>query len=658
MDNRLREIRGVTGVEYNYLPTTENPADLGTRGITLHEFTNSRIPWMSGPSWQNENRESWPVVEKFNLSPEDVENIQLGQCKMDKLYEISLPLQEGARANCSDGTPYDMLERNYSSLDKLYRVTAYCTRFIDKIRKKPVASGPIKREEYRNSRYAWEKAIQRRAFPAIFEAIRTNSKNDLKEKLGIEIDSQGLLRAHGRFINISMCSDTNYPKLLPRNDSYTSLVIRHMHERLLHSGIAHTLSQIRSEYWIIHGRREVFKVIRKCGICQKNEGGAYKMPPMPSWPISRVKESAPFSFTGLDYIGPLYIKQGTQLSKVWICLFTCMAVRAIHLELVADLSAKEFFLCLKRFISRRGKPTEVLLDNAPQFKLVKKTADYLWSKCTHDDSIQSYVARQGILWKFIPEFSPWMGGFYERLVGLVKRSIRKAIGKVTLSYVQLETLAIEIEGILNSRPLVYVGSDLESGMAITPAHFLSLNPKIGVAGVDDISDPDYTPNFSSVHHLLESWKKGQEHLKLFWNHWRTEYLTSLRERYQKSLRIKGKKSQQNPRNGDVILIKEEGQPRGSWKIGKIVDLRKSEDGLIRKALVKLSTGKTITRALSYLYPLELPSQTAGLDRTEILPQEIYNESFKQQQNERGIRASAKAARKCIEDQLKSDSDDS
>ena len=106
------------------------------------------------------------------------------------------------------------------------------------------------------------------------------------------------------------------------------------------------------------------------------------MPKMPPLPQERVVRSLPFEYTGLDYLGPLYIKQFVQsdepvtkpfFKKVWVCLFTCLAVRAIHLELVENMSAEEFILCLRRFIARWGVPHQIISDNAQQFKVAKTT---------------------------------------------------------------------------------------------------------------------------------------------------------------------------------------------------------------------------------------------------------------------------------------------
>ena len=130
--------------------------------------------------------------------------------------------------------------------------------------------------------------------------------------------------------------------------------------------------------------------------------------------------SLPFQYNGLDYLGPLYIKCGYHADriKVWVCLFTCVAVRAIHLEIVADISAEEFLLHLRRFIARRGKPQQIVLHSVPQFKLTKSLVDVAWENAVRDPNVQSDIAEQRIKCSFIVQLSPWMRGFYERLVGI------------------------------------------------------------------------------------------------------------------------------------------------------------------------------------------------------------------------------------------------
>ena len=184
-----------------------------------------------------------------------------------------------------------------------------------------------------------------------------------------------------------------------------------VHERLIHAGIAHTLAQIREEYWIPQGRVEVRSVLTRCLICRRHEGPSFHLPHMPPWPRERVSQSDPFRFVGLDYLGPVYVKAHDDFNKIWICLFTCLSVRAIHLEWVMDLTAAQFLNCLRRFISRRGKPDLIISDNAPQFKLTNTVLNQQWRKVFVDKDVLSYVAVEGIKWNFTTALAPWQGAF-------------------------------------------------------------------------------------------------------------------------------------------------------------------------------------------------------------------------------------------------------
>ena len=331
------------------------------------------------------------------------------------------------------------------------------------------------------------------------------------------------------------------------------------------------------------------------------------MPSMSPWPKSKLTRSIPFQETGLDYFGPLYVKQpdGSQ-QKVWVCLFTCVVVRAIHLEIVNDMTAEQFIMALHRFIARRGKPNHIISDNAPQFKLSKSTIDVTWNDVITDAEVTSYVANEGIKWTFIVELSPWMGGFYERLVGSSKMALKKAVGQKLLTPMQLQTYLTETEAILNTRPLVYVG-DFNDGITITPSHFLTPNTKTGTPVLEDqdeINDPNYVNGKQeSKEILLDTWKKGQRLLESFWKSWRNDYLLSLRERSQKNLPSPRIQAHEDPNIGDIVQLKDD-TPRGSWRLGKITELIRSSDGNIRAAKVRLATRNVVNRPLKLLYPLE------------------------------------------------------
>jgi len=280
------------------------------------------------------------------------------------------------------------------------------------------------------------------------------------------------------------------------------------------------------------------------------------MPDMAPHLSARVPESAPFTNTGLDYLGPLQYKENGELKKAWVFLFTCMVTRAIHLELVTNMTTDAFLNCFRRFIACRGTPKQVICDNASHFKLACDVTERVWHHILHSDEIQNYSSSKRIKWCFIVQLAPWMGGFIERLVGLTKRSMQKAIGKKLLTYDQLITIIKEAESVVNARPLVYVSDDISSTIIIIPRHFTSLNPFTGIPEVQsDENDPTYSP-------VLNMWKKGQELLDSFWNSWRHDYLTCLRERTQTRLKSSRIQSHLTCNMCDIVLIKDK-VPRGS-----------------------------------------------------------------------------------------------
>jgi hypothetical protein len=405
---------------------------------------------------------------------------------------------------------------------------------------------------------------------------------------------------------------TKHPILLPKNEHFTRLIIESFHLKLFHSGVPHTLSQIRQEFWIPAGRAKVYHVIHKCKKCKKFDSGPYELPPMPSLPAQRVLKSIPFSNTGLDYLGPLYVKTRGQssTSKTWICLFTCLVTRAIHLEVVEDLTAEQFLLCLQRFIGRRGKPSVIYSDNGGQFKLIHTVCDKIWSEVICGDCVTNYISSEGIKWMFITEKAPWMGGVYERLVRQIKQCLKKSLGKLCLSVVQLQTLVVQIEAVLNSRPLTYVGSDIETGCVLTPGHFLSPNYYTGMPAVcDDPKDPEYFRQLSSADKIVELWKKGQRHDDQFWKVWKNQYLLSLREKWQLNVKQPVHKARVKPKLGDIVQIYSDSESRGTWKLAKIKRLITSKDGNIRSVAVSLSNGNVLTRSIGHLYPLECSATT-------------------------------------------------
>ena len=239
-------------------------------------------------------------------------------------------------------------------------------------------------------------------------------------------------------------------------------------------------------------------------------------------------------------------------------------------------------------------------DNAAQFKLADKTLEQAIHEVLASESIQTYVINHNIVWRFAVELVPWMGGFYKRLIGIVKRSIKKSIGRACLSLDQLYTINTEVEAVVNEQPLVYVGEEFTSGVVLTPVDFLSLNTATGPPHLNTKdNDPEYTDKTTSADKLLSSWKKGLSYIDQFWKIWSDEYLLSLRECYQQNHRSPRAKSASQPTVGEVVLLKEN-TPRGTWKLAVITELIPSEDGNIRSARVHTPSGHILHRAIQML----------------------------------------------------------
>ena len=196
----------------------------------------------------------------------------------------------------------------------------------------------------------------------------------------------------------------------------------------------------------------------------------------------------------LDCFEPLCIKQNKQRKKAWVCTFTCITIRVIHLELMENMTSEQFLLALRVIVTSRGKPNEMILDNAPHFKVTKNTIDILWENVISNLSTHTYLNNERIKWTLILELSPWIEGFYARIIGITKTSLRKSIGKLSLTSSQLQTALSEVEAIVNTIPLTYVDNELKPRKIITPMHFLSMNPKIGSRATanDHEDDPDTT----------------------------------------------------------------------------------------------------------------------------------------------------------------------
>ena len=493
--NRLKEIRALEGVCFRHVPSEDNPADLATRGKAPTELSSM---WWKGPSWLSKCEHYWPT-SKTPVMDNGCQQLFESEIKPSKvLYEAKLVVGEapcGERVDLSD-----IGSTKFLSLYKLLRVTGWILRFISRLKTGNCKAGPITTLELEQAKLLWDKHVQLEHYYDVIHNTKKGAKNNLKYQLNLQMDPNGLLRCHGRLNNAELTQAAKHPKLLPKSSHYTRLVAMDAHCKVLHSGTSQTLARLWQEYWIPHGRTVIKKLIKDCKMCRRVEGTPFTMPRMPSLPTERVARSQPFEYTGVDYFGPMFVKDFSLVNdqlkeqykrKVWVCLFTCFMVRTIHLKLVEDMSTEEFLLCLHRFIARHGPPRMILSDNAQQFKTSKAVLEKAWRNVLTNETLNEFTSNQGIRWRFIVELAPWMGGFYERLVGLTKRALRKTIGTRYLTQRQLATVLTEVKAVINTRPLVYVDDDINSSVILTPMHFLSLHSSNVIPDLTEDNDPEH-----------------------------------------------------------------------------------------------------------------------------------------------------------------------
>ena len=544
---------------------------------------NSSTNWKHGPSWII-SQDLWP-----SWDPTEVLLTQL-QTESDEQDSQTNPQKP----------PADFLKvmdvSKYSSLGKLLAVTAYVLRFIDIIKGlNSIKAKHLTPSELTKANLKWLHTIQHEIFSAELTNLQSRSRRlPLVRHLRLFLDKDQLIRCGGRIHNAPLSELARFPYLLPPKHQFTNLVILQAHIDQHHSGVNSTLTVIRQRYWIPSGRQRVRSILRKCVTCRKTVGKPYTIPDPPPLLKCRVNKAQPFEVTGVDFTGALYVRNCEMEQKVYICLFTCAVSRAIHLEVVMDLSMECFLYAFRRFASRRSTPRLMLSDNASTYLAAAEELQNLLSSA----ALAENLSRRGIEWRFIPKRAPWFGGFWERLIALTKAALKKTLGRTHATLESLRTIVVEVEAVLNNRPLTHVSSDISDPVAITPSHLLYGRPIVTLphhnVEVDEVDDPTY----GETTEIQRRAKVQALLLQHFWSRWRREYLTALREFHHTT-----GTNTQTVKVGDVVLIHDD-VPRIQWKLAVIERVNKGADGLIRSANVRTSSGRT-NRPIARLYPLEV-----------------------------------------------------
>ena len=211
---------------------------------------------------------------------------------------------------------------------------------------------------------------------------------------------------------------------MPKNHTLTHLIIRSCHARVFHSGKNQTLAELRQNYWVAKGRQEVKKVIRSCKKCLKVKSRPFATPTVGNLPSARVTKARPFERIGMDFAAPLFVlsEKGT-MDKTYVMLISCAVTRGVYLALMKDTTSESLKLELRKFFARKGVPPIIISDNAKNFK---KTSQWI-RELSKGAEVQELLQRHEVQWKFNIPLSPWWGGFYERMVAILKSSLKKTL---------------------------------------------------------------------------------------------------------------------------------------------------------------------------------------------------------------------------------------
>ena len=262
----------------------------------------------------------------------------------------------------------------------------------------------------------------------------------MQKSLCLFKDADGIYRLKGRFSEANLTEDEKHPIIISRNSHFSKLVIIQAHAKVLHQGLNATLNEVRSKFWITRGRQAVKSITQRCITCKKAQAKTLVGPPLPDLPSYRLANDFAFANTGLDFAGPLYVKNifgiDDDMYKCYILLFTCATSRSVHLELSPGMDIESLIKCLKRFICRRGVAKLFISDNFSTFR-------------SEDERLMSFLRYNNIDWKYILPLSPWWGGFYERLIRIVKSTLRKVLGQARLNFEELYTILTEVEMTIN-----------------------------------------------------------------------------------------------------------------------------------------------------------------------------------------------------------------
>jgi hypothetical protein len=361
------------------------------------------------------------------------------------------------------------------------------------------------------------------------------------------------------------------------NHKITMLIIDAVHRKFHHQARETVTNELRCKFWIPKIRVFINKTIARCNQCALRKARP-EIPRMANLPKERIMPFTPaFSYTGLDYMGPFDVTVGRRREKRYIAIFTCLTMRAIHLEVACTLDTSSCVMCVRNFMNRRGIPIEIMSDNGTNLRASEKELKQLLENVNTDKlAAQTQpldALNKHIIWRFIPPSSPHFGGAWERMVRTVKNSLYHVMKEKAPRDETFRSAVIEVEATVNSRPLNYSSSKDISEPAISPNTLLHLS-----------GGNTFIPRNPHPFDSKKQWAICQEISYAFWKRWLREYLPTI------AIRTKWFDDNKPLNIGQLVLIMDNNLRRGEWQRGRVISVAPGSDGKIRAATVKTAKG--------------------------------------------------------------------
>lgn len=550
--------------QWKYVRTDDNPADIATRPHNPEYLSKSC--WLAGPIFLKEDKEIETVVA---LCPDSLPEIVNEEGDSFTLFTNV------------NSTLFDQCIRRINNYCKVLIVVKLFLNakalFLSKLNGENPNQPCLKDAE----RFLIREAQAQCFSNEIMSLSKDKSVVGKLAALSPFVDCDGILRVGGRLRNSEFEYAIKHPIILSADSSFGSLLLNHLHRKSGHQGRHVTLGAIREAgYFFTKAQSNVRKLISNCVFCRRLRAPREEQY-MASLPADRFHAAAPFTKTGIDVMGPWYVRKGHRTrsnsgsTKIWCLLFTCLASRAVHVELLSSMDTSTFINSFRRFLAVRGPCSLIRSDCGTNFIGAIGCGEYVDEK-----SFQKFLEQMNCEWKFNPPHAAHFGGIWERKVGQIKRALEGAlvqVGNKLLNYDEFATFMAEAVAIVNSTPLWEVSSDPNEPFPLTPQQLLTLKEPLICS--ESLNSPDI-----DAYGKLR-WKKVQYLCEQFWRRWRRSYILNLQSRQ------KWVKKRESLRINDVVLLKTPNCKRNEWPMGVIVAVKDSNDGVVRTVSVKVARCK-------------------------------------------------------------------